>query len=333
MLLAPGGFWVGGFFVLSGFCIALSLRRTIESGGYSKKVFVLQRVTRIYPLYLAGLAVSIGVFFFLEDGSFPWKSFVANLLSLQGFVAEPFPYYDPSWSIAYEMVYYFLVPLFLSSVRPNLKKYFWLISVVLICTAFIFGLTWKVVLDEPVWMIPLWTVPWSGLLWIIGFGGVVYSGPSSPIKLSFLLRPSFAVAIVILCLCYIYRTVGLMSGWSSAIRFLSGPMVGYGFLLLVLSLPKWSELGSVRLKAFSQWSGLLSYPLYLFHMPLQAIIFKVCEFFQVDSLVLVFLFLILVPFVICGSLGVTMEKEILKWRKNWLARSISTPNPRLRGED
>lgn len=318
--LAPGGFWVGGFFVLSGFCIALSLRRTVESGKYSKKTFVLQRITRIYPLYLVGLIASIGVFSLLGEGGFPWESLAANIFSLQGFVAEPFPFYEPSWSIAYEMVYYLLVPIFLSSAKPDLKRYFWVVSIVMVCASFLFGLTWKILLDEANWMIPLWTVPWSGLMWMIGFGGVVYNDSSLPRKLGFLFRPNFILAIAILSLCYLYRTFGLMSGWPSVVRFLAGPLVGYGFLLLVLSLPKWPKIGSSRLKIFSQWAGLLSYPLYLLHMPLQTVVMEVCRSYQLNNLVDVLVLMILIPLTVCGTLGVALERAILEWRKKVLKK-------------
>ena len=48
---AAGVYWVIGFFVISGYCIQLSVERLIEGNAFSLRQYLLARLSRILPLY------------------------------------------------------------------------------------------------------------------------------------------------------------------------------------------------------------------------------------------------------------------------------------------
>jgi len=126
--LGNGDFWVWCFFVISGLCIHRSISRTIREESFSWQRYALARVTRIYPLFLVGLALAMVPWLmgleFANDGtpnSAPWPQLGATLLNLQIFTAT-FPNFGPSWSITCEVVYYALWPLALIQMRGQATR-------------------------------------------------------------------------------------------------------------------------------------------------------------------------------------------------------------------
>src|SRR3954447_2480207 len=59
--LQSGMYWVMGFFVISGYCIQLSVGRLIDSGHFPLGVYLAARLSRIAPLYYAGLLFALAV--------------------------------------------------------------------------------------------------------------------------------------------------------------------------------------------------------------------------------------------------------------------------------
>lgn len=106
---------VFGFFVLSGYSIAASLER-------SSKGFYLRRVVRIWPLYLASIALGFIVVMLLPKG-FTWPmgggeplepvTYVFALLMLQNILAVPSPpIIGVIWSLSAEWWLYIVAPIF-----------------------------------------------------------------------------------------------------------------------------------------------------------------------------------------------------------------------------
>ena len=117
-LLAFGEFGavaaVFGFLVISGFSIAHSI--TVSPRGYFRR-----RMLRIYPLYLLGILLALLPFLFLPSpirtpgGVFALSSagtIAGNLVLLQGFVVHPIESNAPLWTLAVEVFCYLLAPLF-----------------------------------------------------------------------------------------------------------------------------------------------------------------------------------------------------------------------------
>jgi len=107
------------FFLLSGTVITHSLRRRARSAG----AFILDRLVRIYPVYVlailaAALSSSVSV-----GPSQPLSIWLANLVFLQSWTGAPFALLDHNralWSLPYEMFYYALVALMLAVGRRAL---------------------------------------------------------------------------------------------------------------------------------------------------------------------------------------------------------------------
>ncbi|MDG3007596.1 acyltransferase family protein [Paludisphaera mucosa] len=111
-VVAAGVFWVIGFFVVSGYCIQLSVERQVERGRFPLKTYLIARLSRILPLYYVALAAAV-VFEWLMASSRPstWphgldpEALFAQLFVVQNF-QQTFGSFAPSWSITNEMFYY-----------------------------------------------------------------------------------------------------------------------------------------------------------------------------------------------------------------------------------
>jgi len=55
-VVAAGVYWVIGFFVISGYCIQLSISRSISGKSFPLARYLAARFTRILPLYYLALA-------------------------------------------------------------------------------------------------------------------------------------------------------------------------------------------------------------------------------------------------------------------------------------
>ena len=111
-VVAAGVYWVIGFFVISGYCIQLSVERQVEGGRFPVGPYLIARLSRILPLYYAALASAV-VFEWLMAPARPstWPNGLdAGTLAAQLFVAQNFHQtfgsFAPSWSITNEMFYY-----------------------------------------------------------------------------------------------------------------------------------------------------------------------------------------------------------------------------------
>jgi peptidoglycan/LPS O-acetylase OafA/YrhL len=109
---AAGVYWVIGFFVISGYCIQLSVSRSIEGNSFPLTRYLAARLTRILPIYYLGLVFAVVVERLIASARPPyWGNGInVNTLISQLFVVQnltqTFGSYAPSWSITNEMLYY-----------------------------------------------------------------------------------------------------------------------------------------------------------------------------------------------------------------------------------
>ena len=101
------------FFLLSGFVVHYAT----QNSGRSWTEYAIARVRRIYPIFLAALAIS-ALAFFLKNRELPGFSaeLAGNLVMLQdrprpGTIVVPFLGNSPLWSLSYEAVFYALYPI------------------------------------------------------------------------------------------------------------------------------------------------------------------------------------------------------------------------------
>ena len=116
------------FFLISGYCLTYSLFIRNET-GYSS--FFIRRIFRIVPLYfIFGIIFYfffrtfkyyyINDIFYIDQSIYNFKNIISNFLFIHGFVISANNNVVPGgWSIANEMFYYALFPLFIYFLFEN----------------------------------------------------------------------------------------------------------------------------------------------------------------------------------------------------------------------
>jgi peptidoglycan/LPS O-acetylase OafA/YrhL len=229
-----------GFLVISGVSIGHSYKQQQE--GY-----LARRFLRIYPLYFFAASLGVALIFILGASyklptstlvSPGWKTGLANLFFLQGFLCITNPYNGPLWTISMEVFYYVLVPLF-SKIKTH-----WLLGAIIVSMVLFsfFDRKWNLGYGAARFAWP----------WLIGF---VYS-TRGRVKEVGLLCALGTIAVVI------NRTdTGETLGWLL-------------FVLVVAVVLSVSRIEiSKKAQGVLNFLGEQSYPLYLFHFPIYLLLF------------------------------------------------------------
>lgn len=259
--------WVMGFFVISGYCIHLSVERLINAGQFPVQYYVLARLTRIFPLYY--LALLFTVFAEWQVGSARpslWPNgrsplvLLGQVFAVQG-VSETFGSFAPSWSITYELAYYLLYGLLAWNAkgRASYPLRLGIVTSLVIastCDVYYFGVHKSLVVMR------LGLVFGMGLTWFLGAWISAYR---ERLARSAAIQAFGRTWPIFLALGLVFRCIN--NGLQFSFLF-SGLAFG---LLLVRFLGDERSGGS---KEESPWVekrcqelGLSSYPMYLFHGP------------------------------------------------------------------
>ena len=320
-----GSIWVYGFFVISGFCIQHSVRRSIsQRGHFASKRYLLARFTRIYPLYLIGLAMAViawctgsAISAATADGSFAWSKLTSNLLLLQGF-GESFDGYGPSWSITNEFAYYLMIPVLLYFTKSRPTHCLLLGMAGNVVWAGVVIAIWKAGDQQSAWLIPLWTVPALSILW---FAGALLAQFWDSLKSSACYRCSFLLLGLALPVTYLTYLWIISIDAPAVLGFPHSYASIATFALLILATDRMQWLNRPRVAGFCRWFGLLSYPLYLFHAPIQQTIVHLASRFDFNrSAGTCIVVLFAVPLLFTILTGPGLERNFLARRKRWLAQ-------------
>lgn len=134
------------FFVLSGFVLTLSYRRNIERGEKPYRNFIINRIFRIYPLFmLTTIVVFITKIAFGAGADIEGASRFLNIswriapkvidlihsLTLVG-LGDTWAYNGPAWTLVFEMRYAIIFPLFFYLIRKS-----WLFITIFLAMAFV----------------------------------------------------------------------------------------------------------------------------------------------------------------------------------------------------
>ena len=104
-----------GFLLISGFSIASSYLK--EPGG-----FLVRRAQRIYPIYVASVALFVAAFAVTGGGRPSFWELLVNLVFLNQIVTDT-SFVGPSWSLALEIWFYCLTPLLFRLAPATLQKW------------------------------------------------------------------------------------------------------------------------------------------------------------------------------------------------------------------
>lgn len=254
-----------GFLLVSGYSIAHSIER-------KPKAFLQRRVLRIYPLYLTSILVTQVISLFLgSQVNLPTFTFhqtslattIGNLFFLQTFACVSLGYNPVVWSLAIEMFYYLLAPVFN---RFSAKL---LLGLALLSGVFSVFINAIVVDGEntPSWIYFFGTTAFSHLwAWLFGF---LYFK---------VFRHSSGFILMILGILFVGFNRQQFYGDFALFTYI------ISFLMIIYA-------GSIRfptvLSKFSLYLGDLSYPLYLFHLPFLLLSYAVFKVNHFSGLILV----------------------------------------------
>jgi peptidoglycan/LPS O-acetylase OafA/YrhL len=237
------------FLVISGFSIAHSI--TVAPRGYFRR-----RMIRIYPLYVISVLLALLPFLFIASpirtaaGTFELSqpgTILGNLFLLQAFVVRPLDSNVPLWTLAVEVCCYLLAPLFVRAPRI-------LLLAIIAASAMAYAAFPKLGLgfySSLLFGLPLLFMIWA---WLAGF--VLYFH-----------RADRRYWIAILCL----GTLLFSTNRAFMTRFSIFTYVGSVALILFsdgIKLPR-------NVLKLLNYAGELSYPVYIFHVPVLLLCYAV----------------------------------------------------------
>ncbi len=267
------------FFVLSGFLITGILLDT--KGGRRRFVnFYGRRVLRILPLYYAVVVVSLVIlpqFSHPKIGNFAritgdemWYWLHLSNFSIAHHGAWRHGILDISWSLAIEEQFYLVWPL-LVFYMPRRKLIATCCILILASLVFRTGLFLGGVQPIANYVLPFCRVD------ALAVGALIAAlARERPSALASLVKPAKQVAVVSGLGIIAIMVFGLEDGWRTAVMLTAGfsllaVFFGASLVLTVNAAPT-SLTGRVFGSAFLRWLGKYSYALYLFHLPLRAVV-------------------------------------------------------------
>ena len=250
-----GGLWVSGFFVLSGYCIVAGSGRP---EAFDFRRYMAARVSRILPLYLLFLAVTVvaEVVFARVGGRaaeqwmvFPW-TLLSQLTMTQGLFGS-FGAYNPSWSLTRELVCYLIWGALIVVTGRRMHGLAILAFALLPLVAA--ALVHAIFHDENSWR--LLTLPFYFFVWLLG---AATADSRSHIDDS-ATRCRLALGLVVVVPLFAWYVLDLRVPDTVG-------MIAFSLILAVAAffLPSVGALGPCG-EALCRWLGLASYPLYLGH--------------------------------------------------------------------
>lgn len=249
-----------GFLLISGYSVGTSYLKSPQG-------FYTRRCKRLYPVYLAALAITLWVSPPVFNASFGF-ALVVNLLFLnQMLIATSLV--GPAWSLSLEFWLYALIPLLNRCSDLRLRQLAWLsfglyvaytIGRTLFHWPYYSGLSWGL------------NVPLLAYVWLCGFRLAKFGARRALVltDIGLLLGGHLFLAVLI--------QLGFRIKHDATMQFWTEDLVGYGAEALTLMVVWWIFCNRVKpgmggeRSRWMLWMGDVSYPLYLIHIP----VFMVC---------------------------------------------------------
>ncbi|MGO7904452.1 acyltransferase family protein [Rhizobium leguminosarum] len=303
------------FFLLSGVVLANSYEKRLATGQISPAGFLLQRIVRLYPLYL--LSLPIGLFSYALQNGLDCFTLAELLLKAILFIPSTnleslFPFNGPSWSLFFELWAGALFSVLL--VRLSLRS----LLAIAVGAA---GIALYAALAEG-----NLDIGYQPTYFIFGFSRVLFSFSLGIClyRLYDIQKPIMAnngnIIGLLLCGCLIFIT-GI-----SASTFFGFPYFDFLICLVVFPAIVWlamrtRQTGLVEL-AFC-WLGRLSYPIYILHAPVFSLLHSLRQKgFGLPASPAVGMVVVLAIFIVAGIVAIYFDEPVRKKLKMMVA-----PNP------
>jgi peptidoglycan/LPS O-acetylase OafA/YrhL len=274
--LLPGGFvGVDVFFVISGFLIGTILFEGFTKGTFSFSDFYSRRIRRIFPSLFVVLAscLAIGKLVLLDD---EYRQLGKHVVAGATFIAN-FAYWSESgyfdtaaelkpllhlWSLAVEEQFYLVWPLVLWGawrLRTNMLA----VTIIVAVASFAFNITQ--VNSNPVatfFLLPsrVWELLAGSVLAWIALQGSAAKGRTRPRSLLNDVAGVLGLTLIVWAMFFVHKS-DAFPGW-----YALAPVAGA--VLLIAAGPQ-SRLNRLLLSnKLAVFTGLISFPLYLWHWPL-----------------------------------------------------------------
>ena len=325
-IFGDGAFGVWCFFIISGMCIHQSIARSIESGTFRWRSYVLARVTRIYPLFLLGLVLAVVAWELHEDWSelgapHPWPQLFASLLSLQIFTST-FPSFSTSWSLSCEVIYYAAWPVLLLIFKGRASKAAYLAITGSYLALGIIAIAWQYSqrVNSSTAVDGLWTTMVLFPVWVAG----AWLGANWR-KTGLRVTRQLWIASLLLCLVaevfLVVLKYRLYPGWAlHMVSWISVP----GLMVFFAGAHHPALSKQPAWKPVAEWLGRLSYPCYILHMQLLLILHHFTLLWLPKSITshpLIYLPFLLLPLLaLMVLIGPPMESRVMAWRSRMLGR-------------
>jgi peptidoglycan/LPS O-acetylase OafA/YrhL len=301
-----GGKYFGGrgflavdiFFVLSGFLITQILL-SYRDRGIKLRKFYLRRVARLYPILLVSV-VSLSIYLRNDYQFLDRTPAVTSVLYIKNF----WPWggvFGPMWSLSAEEQFYFIFPVILFAGLRLLKRKGFTIFVLLWLAS-----VWTVALISSA---PDFNFNSDGIFNLVVFRpSIILVGTLIALhkdSLENLVAKHAKIALLLLPV-LVYFTI--------TVQF--PPLAGLATGLLILALSERVRMTSLIARGLHlifafrplAWIGLLSYSIYIWHLPM---IFFSSEHFTIQSVSPIWFFLVKLIAVSCVSFYL-FERPVLK---------------------
>jgi len=325
--LGNGDFWVWCFFVISGLCIHRSIARDIAGGTFSWRRYLAARATRIYPLFLLGLALAVVAWMlnlqYATDGDAhpaPWPQLAASLVNLQIFTS-PFPNFGPSWSLTCEVLYYAVWPALLLLAGGRVSRAACVAFALFMSSVAGIYLIWHLLprLQSSTAMDGLWTVCILAPVWV---AGAWLGGQWGSLAVS---RRTWHIGILSCVLVMILEWVLRYKHYPVWGRHFTSWGAAPGLVLLLAGAGHLHLAARAQVEPLCRWLGQFSYPCYILHVPLLVLVNhgvdKALPQFAAEHSVLLTTLETLLVIAILAFTGPPLERYFMNWRTKVLASS------------
>jgi peptidoglycan/LPS O-acetylase OafA/YrhL len=254
VVAAPGWLGVHLFFVISGYCIAANVYRLVLNNG-SPWTFITNRAWRLMPVYWSAFLVTI----VLNLVSSPfnrtsigqnlpssWQSWLGNVFLIQPYLKVPF-YGVVYWTLVVEIRFYLIVAILLiiqKYINPKLALFIGLSLG--FSSVFLASSSQGMILSH----------------WCEFVCGVLVFSALLAKDQGKIYRHNLSLALILI--------FGIVSVWVNLNFFKSNLWFSSIFAIILYLLYYWdSKIDSIKEISWLKFLGVISYSLYLLHVPIQ----------------------------------------------------------------